>query len=112
MGLTVLIVPMYAPYNQVLLLPAILVLVRDRRMLTARSLGVRSAYGTGAFALAWQWTASLVLSAAYLLGAKAWAFRGWKWPFFTTFTLPVFVFALTFLHVQSQARGVRAQEGP
>jgi hypothetical protein len=97
MALTVLVVPMYAPYNQLLLLPAILTLVRDRAVLTSRSRGVRFAYVAGAFALAWQWIASLGLSAAYLSGAQAWALRAWKWPFFATFTLPVFVFALTLL---------------
>jgi hypothetical protein len=100
MALTVLVVPMYAPYNQVLLLPAILALVRDRTFFTSRSRAVRFGYVAGAFALAWQWIASLSLSAAYLLASPAWALRGWKWPFFSTFTLPVLVFALILLDVQ------------
>lgn len=97
LALTVLVVPMYAPYNQVVLLPAILTLVRDRTVLTSGSRGVRFGYIAGVFALAWQWIASLGLSAVYLSGAQAWALRAWKWPFFATFTLPVFVFALTLL---------------
>jgi hypothetical protein len=99
MALTVLVVPMYAPYNQVLLLPAILVLVRDRIRLTSRSRAVRFLYVAGAFALAWQWIASLGLSAAYFVSPPR-ALSGWKWPFFTTFALPVIVFALMFLDVQ------------
>ena len=94
MALTVLVVPMYAPYNQVLLLPAILVLARDRTFFTSRSRALRFAYVAGTFALAWQWIASLSLSGVYLLGAPAWALAGWKWPFFATFTLPVLIFAL------------------
>jgi len=35
-----------------------------------------------------------------LFASPAWALRGWKWPFFATFTLPVLIFALTFLDVQ------------
>jgi hypothetical protein len=97
LALTVLVVPMYAPYNQVVLLPAILTLGRDRTVLTSGSRGVRFGYIAGVFALAWQWIASLGLSAVYLSGAQAWALRAWKWPFFATFTLPVFVFALTLL---------------
>jgi hypothetical protein len=97
MALTVLVVPMYAPYNQVLLLPAILVLVRDRKFFTSRSIAVRFVYLATAFALAWQWIASLSLSGVYLFGARTWALDGWKWPFLATFTLPVFVFALVFL---------------
>jgi hypothetical protein len=100
MALTVLVVPMYAPYNQVLLLPAILVLVRDRTFLISRSRAVRFAYLAGAFALAWQWIASLGLSGAYLFASPAWALRGWKSPFFATFILPVLVFALMLLDVR------------
>ena len=110
LALTVLVVPMYAPYNQVLLLPAILVLVRDRTFFTSRSRGVRFLYLTAVFALAWQWIASLSLSAAYLLGWRAWALNAWKVPFFATFSLPVFVFALIFLDVQIAQRLPRGQE--
>jgi hypothetical protein len=102
MALTVLVVPMYAPYNQVLLLPAILVLLRDGALLTSRSRAVRFGYLAGTLALAWQWIASLTLSVAYLIASQAWALQGWKWPFLATFSLPVFVFALIFLDVQAR----------
>jgi hypothetical protein len=98
MALTVLVVPMYAPYNQVLLLPAILALARDRGFFTSRALSF--SYLVGAFALAWQWIASLGLGGVYWLATPAWALNGWKWPFFATFALPVLVFALMFLDVQ------------
>jgi hypothetical protein len=105
MALTILVVPMYAPYNQVLLVPAMLVLVRDRTLLTSRSRGVRFLYLAGVVALVWQWVASLSLSGAYLFASQAWALSGWKSPFFTTFALPVLVFALMFLDVRgSQLR--------
>lgn len=104
MATTVLVVPMYAPYNQVLLLPAILLLVRDRRkMAFSASRGVRFVYAAGAFTLSWQWIASLGLSAVYLISPDA-ALSGWKWPFFATFALPVLVFALTIVDVQSSLR--------
>jgi hypothetical protein len=104
LALTVLVVPMYAPYNQLLLVPAILVLVRDRTFFTSRSRAIRFLYLAGAFTLAWQWIASLSLSAAYLFGSRAWALSAWKVPFFATFSLPVFVFALIFLDVQAAQR--------
>ncbi len=109
LALTVLVVPMYAPYNQVLLVPAILVLVRDRTFFVSRSRGVRFLYLAAAFALAWQWIASLILSGAYLFGWRAWAISAWKTPFFATFTLPVFVFALIFLEVQAVPYAPRSQ---
>ena len=111
MALTVLVVPMYAPYNQVLLLPAILVLARDRTFFTTQSRAVRFGYVAGAFALAWQWIASLTLSGAYWIASPAWALQGWKWPFFATFTLPVLVFALILLEAQGTRRQLQVQEG-
>lgn len=100
LALTVLVVPMYAPYNQLLLLPAILAVLRDGNELLSRSRGVRFIYLAAALALAWQWIASLGLSVAHLLGARIWALTAWKAPFFATFSLPVFVFALAFLIVR------------
>ena len=99
LALTVLVVPMVAPYNQVLLLPAILALVRDRKIFFSRARGVRFLYLAGVFALAWQWIASAALVGMYLFGSEAWALERWWLPFFATFATPLIVFALTFLLV-------------
>ena len=105
MALTVLVVPMYAPYNQVLLLPAVLAVVRDRTFFVARSRGFRLGYGMGGFVLAWQWIASLGLSVVFLCGATAWALSGWKWPFLATFATPVLVFAMILVDVRGRQHG-------
>jgi hypothetical protein len=97
LSLTVLVVPMYAPYNQVLLLPAILVVARDRAMFLSRSRSWRWSYLLGALLVGWQWAASLNLSACYLVGARSWALEHWTLPFFSTFAVPVWIFALNFL---------------
>jgi len=110
MALTVLVVPMYAPYNQVLFVPAILTLVRDRAVFTAGSRGTSFLYLGGSFALAWQWIASSTLSGAYLLGWRVWAISAWKAPFFATFGLPVFVVALMFLEARAMPFGPRSVE--
>jgi hypothetical protein len=104
LALTVLVVPMYAPYNQVLLLPAILLLVRERAVLLSRSRGRRLAYQLGAVVVGWQWVASLGLTATYWLLSRDLAFRGWEWPFFATFALPVCVFTLIFFYVKDEPR--------
>ncbi|MGB8919694.1 MAG: glycosyltransferase family 87 protein [Candidatus Sulfotelmatobacter sp.] len=108
MALTVLVVPMYAPYNQVLLLPAVLAVVRDRTFFVARSRGFRLGYGMGGFVLAWQWIASLGLSVVFLSGATAWALSGWKWPFLATFATPVLVFAMILVDVRGRQQGPQA----
>jgi hypothetical protein len=103
MALTVLVVPMYAPYNQVLLVPAVLALLHAWKTLHSRSRGFRFGYLAGAFALAWQWMASITLCAIYLLASRSFALDGWKWPFFATFALPVLIFALMLVETRKAA---------
>jgi hypothetical protein len=107
LALTVLVVPMYAPYNQILLLPAVLLLAREWRVVWAHSRGLRYGYLIGAFALAWQWIASTALCCVYFLVSRERALEDWNWPFFATFAVPVFGFALIFFYVQGRARSVR-----
>ena len=107
LALTVLIVPMYAPYNQVLLVPAILLLARERAAFLSRSRVRRCLYVLSGVSTVWQWAASLGLMAVYLVASPALALRGWKWPFFATFALPVCMFLLIFLHVKDDLRRVQ-----
>jgi hypothetical protein len=95
MALTVLVVPMDAPYNQVLMLPAVLQLVRERRGRDLRT--GRFVYAVGVLFLGWQWMASAGLSIGYWLISPAWALKNWGWVFFATFALPVLVFSMTLL---------------
>lgn len=104
LALTVLVVPMYAPYNQVLLLPAILLLVRERAAFLSGSRGRRFGYVIGRVAVGWQWIASLGLTGIYLLVSPAHALDGWQWPFFATFALPVWIFALIYFCAKDEQR--------
>jgi len=106
LALTVLIVPMYAPYNQILLLPPILLLAKERERLTVPSTGLRFGFFAGSFALAWQWIASLGLMVIYLFLSRERALAGWSGPFFATFAVPVFAFALIFFYVRGKRRPV------
>jgi Glycosyltransferase family 87 len=108
LALTVVVVPMYAPYNQILLLPPILLLLRNRARLRARSTALRFGYVAGEFLLGWQWIASLFLTVLYLFGLRDQALKGWSWPFFATFALPVCVFVLILFQMKDHA--TEAQE--
>jgi hypothetical protein len=99
-ALTLLVVPMYSPYNQVLLLPAILLLVRDWRRFLSGTRGVRFFYLGGSLALIWQWIASVILCGLYFFKSPATAFAAWKLPFFATFALPLLVFGLMIVDLQ------------
>ena len=106
LALTVLIVPMYAPYNQVLLLPAILMLVKESPLLLSSRVA-RSIFVATGIALAWQWIASLGLTATWFVSSSM-ALGGWKLPFYATFAFPVLAFMLCLMSFQYRSRILRA----
>jgi hypothetical protein len=105
LALTLLVEPVAELYNQVLLLPVILVLWRDRVWLVSTFGGFRLLCLCAAGALAWPWIASLSLSGTDLLVSPTLALRGWKWPFFSTFALPTCVFFLIFFCTRLRGKG-------
>jgi hypothetical protein len=94
LALTVVIVPMFAPYNQVLLAPAILALVRPGDSANPILPAIRLARALGGILLAWPWIATLGLSAAYLWLTPGIRQRVWPIPFYSNFMLPLFIFGL------------------
>jgi len=94
MALTVVVVPMTAPYNQVLLLPAILCLTRYLPQFPAAGRWLRLAAGVVFGLLFWPWIASLALSVASLGLPPERVQQGWKLAFLTLFALPLLVFLL------------------
>jgi hypothetical protein len=99
MAVTVLIVPMYAPYNQVLLVPSILLLAKERRKLISESRVVRIVYYLALFAFAWAWLASMGLTLVWFFSPAA-AMDARELPLFATFSLPVLVFMLTLISLR------------
>ncbi len=93
LALTVLVVPMFAPYNQVLLIPAIFALLRSAQdpMLPA----IRFANIFAAIVIAWPWIASITLTAAYPWITPEIRQRVYLVPFYSNFEVPVLVFGLT-----------------
>jgi hypothetical protein len=94
MALTVVVVPMTAPYNQVLLLPALLCFARYLPQFPRAGRWLRLAAGVVFGLLFWPWIASLGLSIASLGLAPERVQQGWKLAFVTLFALPLFVFLL------------------
>lgn len=108
LALTVVIVPMFAPYNQVLLVPAILALLRSSNTGEPTLPAVRLARAVGGLLLAWPWIATLGLSAAYLSLTPAVRQRVWTLPFYSNFMVPIFVFGLVVLDTwMTQAHSLR-----
>jgi hypothetical protein len=95
--LTVLIVPKLAPYNQVLLVPAILALLQSQSSADPILPAIRMARIIGGIFLVWPWIATLGLSVAHLWLTPELTQRIYLIPFYSSFMLPVFVFGLAVL---------------
>ncbi len=108
LALTVVIVPMSALYNQVLLAPAILALGRTAISGDPVLPAIRRARRVGWLLLVWPWIATLGLSLAYVWLTPELRERFWPMPFYPVFMIPVFVFGLALLDTwRSQPRSLR-----
>jgi hypothetical protein len=91
---TILLVPSFAAYNQVLLIPALLVLIRERRTIWRRSVGNRLLFLVTASLVVWPWISSTVLVGLSLFLPQETVERTWAIPFWTVTQVPVGVAAL------------------
>ena len=101
LALTVVIVPMFAPYNQVLLAPAILALllseIRSANSPDTVLPVIRLARVVAALFLTWPWIATLALAAAYPWLTPDLRQKLWPMPFYSNFITPVLIFGLALL---------------
>jgi hypothetical protein len=97
LALTVVVVPMFAPYNQVLLVPAILALVWSRSRRASIVPWARLAIAAGGALLVWPWIATMGLSAASVWLTPDLRQKLLFIPFRFNFELPIVVFALALL---------------
>ena len=108
LALTVVIVPMFAPYNQVLLAPAILALMRSFISAEPVLPAFRLAAVVGGVMLVWPWIATLALFAAFPWLTPELRQRVWPMPFYSNFMVPIFIFGLALLDTWlNPVRGLR-----
>jgi hypothetical protein len=89
LAVTVIIIPMFAPYNYVLLLPGLLVLAENWSALWKRNVIARSGCLLVAVAVAWPWFASIGLTLASLFLSPESVQRWWWLPLYTTAKMPM-----------------------
>ena len=89
LAITLLVVPMYAPYNQLLLVPGLLLIARGIRPLWKRNLVSRFLIALTAFAVLWPWLAAGALAVALLFLPGSTVEKAWTLPLFTTLAIPV-----------------------
>jgi hypothetical protein len=110
---TVVIVPMIAPYNQVLLLPTLMILAAQWSELRRGGALVRVLAWGSVVLIAWPWVASAILTALSAFMAPEQVQRLWPAPLATSLFIPLWVFALQLLtsFVSSAREGEIPQEG-
>ena len=96
---TLVVIPMFAPYNQILLLPAIFAVLRDWPFASARQGLVRIAGGAAGLSIAWPWIAALALVVASPLLPAQILQRAWQLPLWTTFATPALCLVLLALWI-------------
>jgi hypothetical protein len=97
LAVTVIVIPSYALYNQIMLLPALLMLVRERHRIWDRNRMNRVLLSVVAILLVWPWLASIVLAGLSFLLPLELVERTWAVPGWTVLSLPVGVAALMLL---------------
>lgn len=88
LSITVVVIPTPSPYNELLLLPAIIVLIRGWRRLARVGAVTRMLYLLAAGLLIWPWLGSLYLGLASLVEPPATVQRGWTLPLYTLLFIP------------------------
>lgn len=91
---TLLVIPMFAPYNQLLLLPAFMMTVRSACALWQKNQLSRFFLAIAALAVFSPFAAALGLVGALLFLPSETVQRAWELPFYPTFTIPITIYAL------------------
>jgi hypothetical protein len=99
---TVVIVPSFAPYNQVLLLPAVFLIATSWKELWSRNWLTRVACAVGGLVVFWPWLASSALLFASLVLPPESVQRAWTAPLRNSLLLPVVVLGLLALGARSR----------
>ena len=94
LAVTLVIVPSFAPYNQVLLLPAVFLIVRSWKDLWSRGSLTRVACGLGLLVVGWPWLASCGLMLASRFVSPSSLQKAWTVPLYTSLGIPLVVLGL------------------
>jgi hypothetical protein len=94
LAITVVVVPKAAPYNQVFLLPGILLLAGNWRMLWKKNRLMRAAFVICGSVIFWPWLAATALVIASLALPADTVQKAWAFPLWTSLAIPLVVVLL------------------
>ncbi|MGO9402568.1 MAG: glycosyltransferase family 87 protein [Terriglobales bacterium] len=112
LAITVLIVPTYGPYNQALLIPAVLMMLKEGRAIWQRSVADRVLSAFTAGLIVWPWIASIALAGLSFLLQPERVERGWAVPFWTVLQIPMAMAALMLVHQYQRSFSAPSGPGP
>ncbi len=98
LAVTVLVTPTYGIYNQVLLIPAVLIMLKDRQTLWQNGIVNRSLAVITIGLVGWPWISSIVLAALSFVLPRETVERAWTVPLWTALQTPLAVSALMLVH--------------
>jgi len=108
MATTLAAIPMFAPYNQLLLIPALMAIVRTVETQRKSSRWSRLLLGLTAVSVFWPWAASFALTVSLLFLPAAEVQKAWLAPLFTNFAIPTCTVGLLWLN----QRAIRGADFP
>lgn len=108
---TILVAPTYGPYNQILLMPGLFVLVKDRRAIWEKSVGNRLLVALASTLVLWPWVASTTLAALSFILPQQTIVRAWSVPVWTLTDIPVAVAALMLVHYYRRTFAAPSEPG-
>jgi hypothetical protein len=94
MATTLVIVPMFAPYNQVLILPSLMVIARAFRALWQRHRLTKVLAAVTTITVFWPWFSAILLVSALLFLPAVQVERAWAVPLYTSLAIPITVLAM------------------
>jgi hypothetical protein len=94
LAVTVMVVPKSAPYNQVLLLPGILLIVRDWKLLWTKSRVTRTVALIAGLLISWPWLAAVFLTMASMFLPNESVQKAWAVPLYSSLMIPIGVVML------------------
>lgn len=95
MAATLVVIPTYAPYNQLLLIPSLMMVLGQDDPLWRRGPLIKTMASITALCVFWPWIAAAMLDVALLFYAPARVEKAWAIPLFTSLIIPLVVLGLT-----------------
>ncbi len=98
LAVTILVTPTYGLYNQLLLIPALLIMLKERRTIWQRSVANRTLSAIAIALICWPWISSIALAGLSFILPPETVERGWAIPLWTALQTPLAVSALMLVH--------------